>query len=664
MLLPGSVEEKEKDLDVSVPRLGLSGPACRQCQQTSAQLDQFVAKQEALLLDLQALRMRLDACPASAKVQLKRSLVEDRPFTCPSRSAQQKSPRQESLLCPDDSTKSYGTPRIPNSRERTSLTTDDSLCVAENWPGCGSSFSASIPRETLLSPGYSRHFGTSCKTCTESPRNGSNALAKVVGSFCPDLVPRPKDTDDTESDGGEFTRAISRKRRSTNIKITSKATLAMESMTCDATWSERLVASPYFNLLCTAVLLSNILFIGWQVNDQAHNPTQVSVLFQVVDTVYALIFGFELIVRLHAAGAGDFFCGEDKYFNWTDCIIVGLSVFDVVFESAGIESMDLRSMTIARAARMLRLLRVCRLIRTFRFCRALRVIVLGIASTLKDGLGAIVLLVLLMYSFSLVFVQVVTDTQPDVASESDVFTYFGTVPRSMYTLYMAIHGGIDWEIASLGLSDVSPVLVCIFVCYVAFCYLAVLNVVTGLFCQNAMKNALGDEMDMLDEHTRNLDKYVESLARLFNEWDADGSGTLNIEVERRLDDPKMRAFMSMLGVEVDDARSLCELLVEHAQELDVEAFVQGFLRLKGQASTLHVAQIMSEIQKFREMVEQRFCSLETARAGKAAADVRSPRPAIIAVLTPRRAQVQMQQSQPARCNAWSDGRDDVTGKSP
>merc|ERR1719446_867034 len=67
--------------------------------------------------------------------------------------------------------------------------------------------------------------------------------------------------------------------------------------------------------------------------------------------------------------------------------------------------------------------------------------------------------------------------------------YFSTLPRSCYTCFMAVLGGIDWEIAAAALSDLGAFYVFMFIAFVTFVYLAVLNVISGLFIHHAIEEA-------------------------------------------------------------------------------------------------------------------------------------------------------------------------------
>jgi len=352
----------------------------------------------------------------------------------------------------------------------------------------------------------------------------------------------------------------------------------------------------YFDFFFSFVLITNLIFIGAQVNYQAENGHASTMAYDMLGWLYAVLFLAEVLIRIRTSSAMTFFQGPDWKWNLLDFAIVCVSFLDVLSRAIGWDEMNLVRMT-----RLLRLVRVFRVVRAVRFCRSLRIVIVSIISTLHDGMWAVLLLGMLIYAFGILFTQVVADTE-NLPAESAAIVYFGTVPRAMATLYMSILGGIDWEIAVIGLSDVSPFLVVVFLVYVAVTLLAILNVVTALFCQRAIESSTNNKQDMIEKHITKMDTYVEALENLFREWDTDGDGALTLqEIEGRLEDPKMKAFLSILEIDCYDAKTLCQLLDSDGEgEIGVNEFVENCMRLRGNAKSIDVAQVHEEISAVRQ----------------------------------------------------------------
>merc|ERR1719310_2671950 len=120
-----------------------------------------------------------------------------------------------------------------------------------------------------------------------------------------------------------------------------------------------------------------------------------------------------------------------------------------------------------------------------RFFRSLRILVNAILNTVKNCVWTSLLLCMILYIFGVLFAQASIDHLLDKApnlltvkqdkSEEELLNllneYFSTLPRSIFTCFKSILGGIDWEIAVLALVDLGWFYVMIFVLLIVFVYL-------------------------------------------------------------------------------------------------------------------------------------------------------------------------------------------------
>jgi hypothetical protein len=259
-----------------------------------------------------------------------------------------------------------------------------------------------------------------------------------------------------------------------------------------------------------------------------------------------------------------------------------------------------------RVVRLVRMVRVVRILRIARFFHSLRVLVGAMVVTIKSCVWTSLLLLMIMYTFGIIFAQGVHVhlVMDDEAAELDACVpqtqslrfHFGSLSRAIFTLFQSVVGGLDWGEAAFTLSDVSPALVGFFVIYIIFVSLAVMNVVTGVFLQSALEQASQDHDHVIQQQLRAKAIYVDNLERLFHDLDSskDGSITLD-EFEERMGEEKMQAFLQTLEINASDAWTFFKLLDEdNGGSLDLSEFVDGCFRLRGNAKSIHVAQIMYE----------------------------------------------------------------------
>lgn len=138
--------------------------------------------------------------------------------------------------------------------------------------------------------------------------------------------------------------------------------------------------------------------------------------------------------------------------------------------------------------------------------------------------------------------------------------------------------------------------------YVIFTYFAVLNVVTGVFCQSAIESAERDYDLVVQSNLQDKEYYTEKLRKLFNEIDDDDNKQIDIkEFERHLGDEQVQAYLTSLELHSSDIWRLFKLLdVNESQELDLEEFLAGCFRLRGPAKAIEMAEVMHEMRHTRK----------------------------------------------------------------
>jgi len=221
----------------------------------------------------------------------------------------------------------------------------------------------------------------------------------------------------------------------------------------------------------------------------------------------------------------------------------------------------------------------------------------------------------MLYVFAIVFTEATTaysviyhsnwesdDWPCDVPSErgSDfcqLQDLYGRVGVSMLTLFKAVTGGMDWGDCYAPLVQIGWMTRFLFILFLTFTSLAVLNVVTAIFCQSAIEG-VADQQEMKEQHIEEKKKtLMEQLLMLFKVIDQDGSGELSAsEFEAGLLDPKVQIFLESLELSVQEARLLFKLLDGGDQKIDIRDFVDGCMNLRGQARNFDVALLRFECQ--------------------------------------------------------------------
>jgi len=141
----------------------------------------------------------------------------------------------------------------------------------------------------------------------------------------------------------------------------------------------------------------------------------------------------------------------------------------------------------------------------------------------------------------------------------------------------------------------------LFLFYISFFLLVVMNTLTSLFLEATIQNADKDKDTVVRETIRKKKEYMKRAAELFEILDADGSGEITEEeFEMHAKDPEMVAFASSLDVDVTDIAQFYDVLSCQGKfKVDCETFVVGCMASKGSAMSLDIQGVIA-VQKRTE----------------------------------------------------------------
>jgi len=395
----------------------------------------------------------------------------------------------------------------------------------------------------------------------------------------------------------------------------------------------RVVNGNLFGAMVAIVIFMNAFVIGWEVEDSMHrvlhNPLQEKPEWLVVfNALFTIFFVMELAIRMFALRC-NFWFGEEWKWNVFDTLLVAISITDL---ASGLQ--DGNSTGYVRVLKTLRMVRVLRIVRVLRFFRELRRMVTSIMSSMVSLLWCLILLFIIMYVFAVIFMQAgvtymdgrrVEEEDAKFLEGSNAFRrFYGSLGEAFYSLIKAITGGEDWGPMTEPLELVSRYYVAAFVFYVLFVIFGVLNVLAGVFLDSAAE-ALDLDRDWLTEaETIKQEKFVKNLQTLFNEMDINHSGSLTwSEFLVAMENPSTQALFVSNELDMADAHMVFSLLSAEAKEsqdeqqgepaslegkpVQVNDFIKGCGKLRGQAKSSQIICLMKDTQLFRkEMHEQLF----------------------------------------------------------
>jgi len=374
------------------------------------------------------------------------------------------------------------------------------------------------------------------------------------------------------------------------------------------------VFSWMFEAFFGCVIISNSVFLGIQVQVSSLSPgAEPHEAIFVVASIYTILFTVEWVLRLSVGGIT--FLKNDWAWLILDTVVVASSLLEFVLEIV-LRTEDQNatknvstSMRIVRILRVAKITRAIRVVRLVKFIRSLKTLLYCIGRTLRAMAWSGVLLVMIIFLFSLIFTDICTEFRVDVGTDPIIRELlqrrFGSLDLSMHTLFAAITGGLTWVEVSDALAVVSPIWQLLFEVYIAFSLFAVLNVMTGVFCQSAIESAERDHELILQNVAHEKAKYFRAVRRLFAQLDRNGDGGVSIkEFKQAMKDPALHAVFDALEISAGDAWALFTQLDRDGDaEVNVDEFLEGCMLLKGPARSIDVISIKRDLTKLQERMD-------------------------------------------------------------
>lgn len=248
------------------------------------------------------------------------------------------------------------------------------------------------------------------------------------------------------------------------------------------------------------------------------------------------------------------------------------------------------------------------------------------------------MLVLIFFLFAMIFVQRASLALQDgeVPNPEAVLEQFGSVELAMLSLYASITGGDDWNnyyTTLLGTGEVSAAL---FIFFIAFMQIAVLNILTGIFVEQAMKSAQPDRDSVAASFRWREVMEAEDLRSECRQIDKDGDGFITLaELADFLETGKFRHFLQSHDIDVRDEEVFFELLRSHEGEtMSIDEFVEECMKLKGAATSLDLHYLTKQVgtivsrqeDQYHEMMNVLRHFLSSTKGGASSSSLASPPP--------------------------------------
>jgi len=245
---------------------------------------------------------------------------------------------------------------------------------------------------------------------------------------------------------------------------------------------------------------------------------------------------------------------------------------------------------------------------------------LSLFNSIKPLLWAILCLFLIIFLFSAILAQGVSDhfledTNIDLDDENTthLLLKFDSLPRIILSLLECITGGEDWSDSYSPLEGVDGGYSLLFLLYICIMVFAVLNVITGVFVEGAISKARSDkELAMQEEMSKN-DEIMKQLMQIFKKIDGDSSGSVDYnEWESFTMKHESQALFALLGLDVSKTKDVFKLIDwDESGEIDLDEFVVGCMQLQGSAKVVDIETLLRNHKKLFAKFATQMRGMET-----------------------------------------------------
>lgn len=375
---------------------------------------------------------------------------------------------------------------------------------------------------------------------------------------------------------------------------------------------QRLVRSSPFDAACGMAIMLNAVLIGCDAEYTARNEGDALVEFHTFQYVLSAWYTVELALRIVAEGP-KFWCSEDYHWNVLDTLLVSTSVLDFL------SAVSPGGVT---AGRLLRLLRVARMIRTLRLVRMLhyvrdfRKMLYSLMASGQTLFWSMFLLFGLIYMFAVLFTQDVLQMVANAPQQADKLDhFFGSVAKSIFTLFMSVAGGISWGEVVEPMLEADLPMAFVFVLYLSTIMFGVLNIVTSVFVESAMQGTQHYRDLIIQENIDKKEQSIRHIREIFRQMDTDQGGTITMpemQAFLRTDDLGLKSYFEALELNASDTQALFKLLdKDRSGAIDIDEFCEGCMRLKGEARSFDINCLMYETRRLQSNMMVHMANMQT-----------------------------------------------------
>jgi hypothetical protein len=291
-----------------------------------------------------------------------------------------------------------------------------------------------------------------------------------------------------------------------------------------------------------------------------------------------------------------FFVGAHWAINWLDfgLVVVGLTSILLQAFLPGYSSLKL--------LRMLKMLKAIRVLRVMVRFKQLRAILTSLSETAETLISSFAMLFLMLTMFSLFLVpgmaNAVSESVFTPQERDELEQEFGSVGRSFISLLKAIT--IDWYIGYSILQPAGSLYQGSFLFLVFFVQLALMNIILGLFVEQAMSSLEGDKEDKAIAHKKAEIELTDDIKDFLYDFNDEVGVSRKMMTsispgtwKKLVADGRFFVYLESIGLQATAVTSYYQQCSKDSigERVEIERFAKGCVRLRGPATNFNMLEV-------------------------------------------------------------------------
>jgi hypothetical protein len=183
---------------------------------------------------------------------------------------------------------------------------------------------------------------------------------------------------------------------------------------------------------------------------------------------------------------------------------------------------------------------------------------------------------------------------------------YGSIGLTILHLFMCSTGGNDWSVYYDPLRPTGAINCILFLFFIAFTQIALLNIILGIFVDDAMKNMVADKNERAEEYAEEQLQIASELREICYELDVNGDAKLSAaEWRRTVGSPKVQNYLELMGFRASEVKEFLDHMCEGAEDdtIHIETFVDMIMRFRGTASCFDMQVVLHAVEEVKALLQ-------------------------------------------------------------